>query len=375
MKSQTFAFIWFVLFFLTSCDTKDRKNETGEKGSVSLEEKIGQLLLVGFRGMTLEDTSAIIRQIRAGKVGGVVLYDYDVVLKKFDRNIESPTQVKALINQLQSAAKTPLWVSIDQEGGKVLRLKPGYGFPDVPSAQYLGAINDLDTTTKYAEINSQNLADLGFNLNFTPVVDLNIEKEQGAIGKYERSFSEDPAVVVPHALAVMKAHLTQGVVPVLKHFPGHGSASGDSHLGITDVTDTWQEVELKPYEEIIQKGNCPAVMTAHVFNRNIDEQYPATLSQKNMNILRERFNFQGVVFSDDMQMDAIAKEYGLEEALVLSINAGVDVMVFGNNLAYDDNLPDKFQQIILAALDRGAIKNERIEEAYQRVKALKMLMK
>ncbi|MCB0586105.1 MAG: ChbG/HpnK family deacetylase, partial [Phaeodactylibacter sp.] len=322
--------------------------ELGERWrKKKLKEKIGQMLLFGFRGMSADEGSSIVQHIKAGRIGSVILFDYDVKNKEFKRNIESPEQVKALVDSLQAHAPVPLMVAIDQEGGKVLRLKPKYGFPYIPSAFYLGQLNNLDSTRYYAELNSRNMASLGINLNFAPVVDLNIERDSGVIGRLERSFSEDPEIVTQQAQAVIKAHLSNGVIPVLKHFPGHGSARNDSHKGMTDVTDTWSEVELEPYRRIIGQGYGGAVMTAHVFNQNIDEKYPATLSAKAISILRDSIGYQGVIFSDDMQMEAIASEYGLEEAVVLCINAGVDVLCFGNNLGYDEQIPEKFQAIVL----------------------------
>ncbi|MCB0551102.1 MAG: ChbG/HpnK family deacetylase, partial [Phaeodactylibacter sp.] len=336
-----------------------------------LKEKIGQMLLYGFRGMSTDENSSIIRHIEEGRVGNVIFFDYDVKNQEFRRNIESPEQVKALVDSLQAHASIPLLVAIDQEGGRVLRLKPKYGFPNIPSARHLGVLNNLDSTRYYAELNAHNMASLGINLNFAPVADLNIETESGVIGRLERSFSDDPEIVTEQAQAVIDAHLANGVIPVLKHFPGHGSARNDSHKGLTDVTETWSEKELEPYRRIIGQGYQGAVMTAHVFNQKIDEKYPATLSAKAISILRDSIGYEGVIFSDDMQMEAIASEYGLEEAIVLCINAGVDVLCFGNNLGYDESIPEQFQAIVLKAVEEGKISPERIDEAYERVMRLK----
>ncbi|MCB9297529.1 MAG: glycoside hydrolase family 3 protein [Lewinellaceae bacterium] len=339
-----------------------------------LKKKIGQMLLLGFRGMSVGASSPIVQHIEAGRVGSVILFDYDVMKKEAARNIKSPTQVKALVDSLQAYAGTPLLVAIDQEGGRVLRLKPKYGFPAIPSAFYLGQLNNLDSTRYNAELNARTMASLGINLNFAPVVDLNTERESGVIGRLERSFSDNPEIVTQQAQAVIKAHLANGVIPVLKHFPGHGSARNDSHKGLTDVTDTWSETELEPYRRIIGQGYEGTVMTAHVFNQRIDDKYPATLSKKAISILRDSIGYDGVIFSDDMQMEAIASEYGLEEAIILCINAGVDVLCFGNNLGYDEEIPEKFQAIVLKAVEEGRIRPERIEEAYERVMRLKKQM-
>jgi len=336
-----------------------------------LKEKIGQMLLFGFRGMSAGEGSPIVQHIKAGRVGSVIFFDYDVKNQEFKRNIESPEQLKALVDSLQAYAKTPLLVAIDQEGGRVLRLKPKYGFPGIPSARYLGELDNLDSTRYYAGLNSRNMAALGINLNFSPVADLNIERDSGVIGRLERSFSDDPETVAQHAREVVKAHLANGVIPVLKHFPGHGSARNDSHKGLTDVTDTWSDKELEPYRRIIGQGYEGAVMTAHVFNQKIDGKYPATLSARAISLLRDSIGYDGVIFSDDMQMEAIASEYGLEEAIILCINAGVDVLCFGNNLGYDEQIPEQFQSIVLKAVEEGKISPERIGQAYERVMRLK----
>lgn len=339
--------------------------------SLSLEEQIGQMLLVGFRGMQVNEDSTVVRYIREGKVGGVILFDYDVIEKVYDRNIGSPAQVRELNAFLQSAAGTPLFVSIDQEGGRVLRLKSKYGFPFIPSQRFLGMLNDQDSTRHYAALNAATMEDLGFNLNFAPVVDLNLVTDSGVIGFLERSFSSDPAKVALHAGIVAEESYKHGVIPVLKHFPGHGSAKADSHYGITDVTDSWSEQELEPYRMLFTWGFRGAVMTAHVFNRNIDPDYPATLSEPAMRMLREDLGFDGVVFSDDMHMKAISEQYGFEEAIVLSINAGVDVFCFGNNLLYDGAIPEKFNKIVLEAVQSGSISRERITDSVRRILDLK----
>ena len=360
-----------ILLLNTACSNSPTEAGQTVPAEISLEKKIGQMLLTGFRGMSVTETDTIVRHIRAGRVGGIILFDYDVINKEFKRNIESPEQVENLIRDLNAHADAPLLMSIDQEGGKVLRLKPGKGFPDIPSAFQLGQMGNLDSTRHYARLNAQNLAALGFNVNFAPVVDLDVRRNTGVIGKYERSFSNDPDSVVAHAQVVIAAHLASGVIPVMKHFPGHGSSEDDSHLGLTEVTGTWGESELEPYRRLIRAGYSGGVMTAHVFNRHLDADYPATLSPKIIQILREDMAFEGVIFSDDMQMKAITAEFGLETAIVRCINSGVDILCFGNNLGYDAEIPRKFQGIVLKAIAEGRISRERIDESYERILAMK----
>ena len=337
-----------------------------------LEEKIGQMILVGFRGLTLEAENPIVADIRDRKIGGVVLFDYDVPSKNPVRNIASPGQVKALIGALQEAASTPLFIAVDQEGGKVSRLKEKFGFPATVSQKYLGGMNDAAVTRKYAEAEAAVLAEAGFNLNFAPVVDLDVNPENPVIGGIERSFSADPAVVVKQAVVVIAAHHRAGILTTLKHFPGHGSSQSDSHLGFTDVTGTWSKTELEPYAKIIEAGLCDAVMTAHVFHAGIDPKYPATLSRPAIEgLLREGMGYDGVVVSDDMQMKAVSANFGLKEAIIQAVNAGVDILTFANNSVFDPEIARTAVGILKDAAADGTIPASRIDRSYERIMRLK----
>jgi len=340
--------------------------------AAGLDEKIGQMILVGFRGLQLEAGNPVIVDIRDRKIGGVVLFDYDVPAKNPVRNIASPEQVKALIAALQEAASTPLFVAVDQEGGKVSRLKEKFGFPATVSQKVLGGMNDAAVTRKYAEAEAAVLAEAGFNLNFAPVVDLDVNPENPVIGGIERSFSADPAVVVKHAVEVIAAYHRAGVLTTLKHFPGHGSSKSDSHLGFTDVTGTWSKTELEPYAKIIEAGLCDAVMTAHVFNAGLDPKYPATLSRPTIEgLLREGLGYDGVVISDDMQMKAVSANFGLKEAIIRALNAGVDILTFANNSVFDPEIAQTAIDIIKDAVADGTIPAERLDRSYERILRLK----
>ncbi len=335
--------------------------------SPSLEEKIGQMIMVGFRG--LDVNSQVIQDIRKRHVGGILLFDYDTPLKKPIRNIKSPSQVRRLTKNLQSyAAETPLLISIDYEGGKVNRLKKKYGFPATVSHQYLGNKNNLAFTRKKATQMAKTLANIGINLNFAPVVDVNTNPNNPIIGKIRRSFSSNPNIVTKHAIEFIKAHRRNKILCALKHFPGHGSSTADSHLGIADVSDTWSQIELEPFKNIIKAGQADSIMTAHVFNKRLDSKWPATLSKSTITgLLRQKLGHTGVVFSDDMQMRAIAHEYGLETAVKKAIEAGVDILVIGNNIGhFDPDIAKKVTKII-----KENISEQRIDESYQRILALK----
>ncbi len=334
----------------------------------TLEEKIGEMLMIGFRGFEVSDTSHIVRDIREYHLGGVVLFDYDVPTDRPVRNIESPDQVQKLILQLNELADHKLFIAVDQEGGRVARLKESRGFTPNVSAKYLGEIDNVDSTRHYAETMADQLQELGFNVNFAPVVDLNINPDNPVIGRIERSFSADPKTVGKHASIFLEEFNEHNILGVLKHYPGHGSAWNDSHVGMADVTETWQESELEPYRELIQSDHQFAIMTAHVLNENLDEEWPATLSKEvQTNLLRDELGYKGVLFSDDMQMEAIRSFYGLETAITRAINAGVDVVVFGNNSVYWPNIVPQAVEIIKHKVEAGEISEGRINESYDRI--------
>ncbi len=342
-------------------------------GDEPLTDKIGELVMVGFRGMEVDGSDPILQQIRAGEVGGVVLFDVDVATGS-SRNVESPEQVTSLVADLQDAARSPLLVAIDQEGGRVSRLKERYGFPSTLSQQELGERNSLELTRSQAAETAESLADVGINLNFAPVVDVNVNPASPAIGSLGRSFSGDPAVVTDHARAVIEAHRGAGVLTAVKHFPGHGSAPGDTHLGLVDVTDTWSPAELVPYRTLVGEGSVDAVMTAHVVNGQLDPQWPATLSPATVTgVLRDELGFHGVVVSDDLQMGAIADHYGLETAVQQALSAGVDILLFANNnaRAYEPDIAPRVVALVETLVRDGALTEERIDESVARVRALK----
>ncbi|WP_462323505.1 glycoside hydrolase family 3 protein [Desulfoplanes sp.] len=337
-----------------------------------LETMIGQMLMVGFRGLSVDESSPIVQDIRDRHLGSVILFDYDVSLQKPKRNVSSPKQVKKLVARLKKHADTPLLVAVDQEGGRVARLKPKYGFPALPSAQELGDARDYEHTEKMGELAGKTLADAGINWDLAPVVDLNVNPLSPAIGKIGRSFSKDPNQVVINGGSFIIGLHEQGILSCLKHFPGHGSAKTDSHKGVTDVSSTWSPEELQPYRRFIREGTCDAVMTAHIFNSQLDDTYPATLSRKTITgLLRRTLGFSGVVLTDDLQMGAIKNEYGLEQTITLAIKAGADILVFGNNLEYDPDITAKAIKIINNLVTSGKISQARIAQSYVRIQDLK----
>lgn len=368
IRSSSIALL-FVLFISTMACSQNKSVQ----GDVALDVKIGQMLQIGFRGMQIADTNHIVRDIENYHLGGVVLFDYDVPSGRPVRNIKSPEQIKGLVNELKQLSDIPLIISIDQEGGQVARLKPKHGFLKTVSAQYLGSLDNPDSTRYYARQTAQNLSRLGINMNLAPVVDLNLNPDNPVIGGLKRSFSQDPETVVKHAGIYIKTLHNYNILSALKHFPGHGSSKKDSHLGVVDVTQMWSQKELIPYRQLIDSNLVDAVMTAHIFNAKLDSTYPATLSRPTLTgILRNDLGFNGVVISDDLMMSAIREEYGLKTTIKQAIQAGVDILVFANNSIYDPEIVPKAHNIINELIKEGAISKEQIDQSYQRIMDLKL---
>ena len=342
--------------------------------ALTLEQAVGQMLLIGFRGTTVDEpTTAMLRDIQPG---GLILFDRDGPSGgALERNITSRAQLQALTAQLQEQAAIPYFIAIDAEGGYVNRLKEKYGFTlKVPTSQQLGRGPAAETAAIARQLAAE-MQETGLNWNLAPVVDVNVNPESPAIGAIERSFSADPAVVTAHAHAFSNAMQQRQVIPTLKHFPGHGSAAGDTHLGVTDVTATYnRDVELAPYQELISSGYDGAVMTAHIVNRNLDPSArPATLSPPIISgLLRQELGFAGVVVSDDMQMGAIVAEYGPQEAAIAAIQAGVDIILLANQQGdYDLQRVYRVRDALLQAVAAGILTEERIYQSAERILALK----
>jgi beta-N-acetylhexosaminidase len=332
----------------------------------SLDIKIGQMLLIGFPKQEVDQD--VLREVTDGKVGSIIYFEKNVPPKN------SFVLLKKMNWTYQKAAPIPLLICIDQEGGRVNRLKDKYGFPKSITAEAMGKDPSLDSVKFYSEATASTLSGLGFNVNFAPVVDLGTNRDNPIIAKVGRAFSANEDSVTMMAKEVIKAHHKYGVLTALKHFPGHGSSKDDTHNGIADVTQTWEERELKPYRELIDSGYVDGIMSSHIVNKNLDpDGLPGTLSDDVLTgILRNRLHFNGVVFSDDMQMQAITKYYGLEEAIRLAINAGIDIMCFSNNISgSDERTVNKVHSVIRGYVEKGVITKERIDQSYRRVMAMK----
>lgn len=343
----------------------------------ALRRMAANVLMVGFRGDSVDSQSDAARYIRDLHVGSIVLFDVDLTGNATigSRNITSAAQLRKLTADLQSFCtdSLPLIIAADQEGGRVARLKPQYGFHPTVSAGYVGRCDDSDTTRHYASVMASDLAWAGVNLNLAPVVDI-AQESCPVIGGLDRGYSSDPAKVAEHASLTAEEHHKRGVAVALKHFPGHGSATGDTHYGLVDVTDTWSESELLPFRSLSDTGMADAMMTAHIYLRSIDPLLPATLSKDILTgLLRQQLGYDGVIITDDMYMQGIIDKYEPAEAIVMALNAGADLLCVGNNIStgFEADRPFVLVDAIVEAVKDGRLPPERLAEASSHVNTLR----
>lgn len=331
---------------------------------------LGRLFMLGFRGEELQAGHRLEAALSRGKLGGVILFDRNV--DGSTQNISSPSQLRKLTADLQDAAGGELLIAVDQEGGKVCRLKAAAGFTSQPAALDLGR-QGLEASAEAAHSCAAMLKESGINLNFAPVVDLDCDPPSPIIGRYGRSFGTNAETVCRHGMVWIKAHHEHGVACCLKHFPGHGSARGDTHHGFVDAGPSWQQQELEPYRCLIKAGFQDAIMSAHLVLRRLDAGgLPATLSRPMLTgLLREKLGFQGLICTDDLQMGAIRERWSYKEAVQQAVLAGADMLVIGNNLVDQPEALELGVAAIEELLREGRIAEEQIRASIERRQALK----
>jgi len=334
----------------------------------ALEKMIGQMLVVGFRGLTPEDAwpQKIASQIKAGTIGGVLFMSH---------NVQSPQQLKTLTSFLQRAkGDIPVFYAVDQEGGIVQRLSAEKGFQEFPTATKIGQSNDpLTAYTVYKRM-ALELSQYGFNMNMGPVVDLHRNDASPIIAGKQRSFGFQPKHVAAFAKAFCIAHQDQGVLTVLKHFPGHGSTPFDTHTQPVDVGGSWDKAELEPYRDLIASRTAQAIMTGHIAHPSFSEEpgLPASLSRKAIRqLLRGELGYDGVVISDDLEMGAIRSRFSLEDSAVRAVKAGNDILILSNQNAPAPDLPERLIAAIKKAVESGAISRDELQASYDRILVLK----
>ena len=340
--------------------------------SMTTEEKVGQLLIAGFYGTQAgEEVRSYIQDLH---VGGVILYG---------RNVESAGQLLELTNGLRALAGEgiPLLISTDQEGGLVERMPPEVH--QLPSADHFGQIADpearMDACFTLGQTLAAQCAAFGLNMDFAPVMDIWSNPDNTVIG--ERAFGSDAATVTGAANETALGILSGGVIPVAKHFPGHGDTETDSHLGLPVVDKTREELldfELRPFRQAIDTTcvfgtyggdtSIPAIMVGHILVSQIDPERPASLSSAVVTgLLREELGFNGVVVTDDLTMGAVTQSYGLGEAAVLAVEAGCDQLL----VCHEAGSVEEVCQALLDAVDSGRISQDRLDQSVRRILALK----
>ena len=326
---------------------------------MNLEEIIGQLFIVGFKGTEMSDP--ITKLIKQKNIGGVIL---------FSRNFKDISQLVKLINDLQVCSLEyrglPLLVSVDQEGGRVLRL--GLPFTQFPPCARLGKSNDESHTKLYAKSLAKELKMCGINMNYAPVLDILINEENEVIG--DRAFGSDAELVTCHGNIVIKEFLNQKLIPVGKHFPGHGATSVDSHIELPEVdtdVDNLKKVETIPFQKAIQNG-LEIIMTAHVKYHKMDPLFPATLSKTILTkFLKEELGFQGLIITDDLEMKAVEKHYSEEEIPTLAVLAGADCLL----VCHSYEKQQAFIKALQTAVKNRVITEKRIQESFDKIINLK----
>ena len=319
------------------------------------DAQIANMFVLGFDGTKLSRQSPIVRDVCERGLGGVIL---------FKKNVQNPAQLKALTRELLSCRHKPL-IAVDQEGGKVRRIRFGQEYPRASQAKHFG-------TKKAGEIYgrmAQELQSLGINYNLAPVADLDIEPHNYIIHKLGRSFSDDPRIVQAYDATFIRAMHRHRVLTALKHFPGHGSSLGDTHRGFVDVSKRWRAKELEPFKN----RAADSVMVAHVVCSPITEpNRPASLSPKAIARLH-RINPNAVVITDDLQMGAIRKTYGsLSRVIQLAINAGDDLLLFGNQLVQKEKVSaGQLVRIVRRLIDEGKVSERRIKAANRRIASMR----
>jgi beta-N-acetylhexosaminidase len=350
-----------------------RPSEAQIQMPADLRERIGQMILVGFRGVNTIEAQATIRTIAEGSVGAVVLYDVDAETGG-PRNIQSREQLRDLTASLKAAGEIPVLVTCDAEGGFYHRLKEKFGFaPAIPAAE-MGERNDLAFTRIAARNIAVQLADVGIDMNLAPVLDL-LNPANLTVSARRRSFSPDPALVAAHAREFILAHHDEGVLTAAKHFPGMGGVLRPYSPGRGEIIQNWTTAELEPYKALIAEDLLDAVLTTRVTHAEVDPDFPGCLSKKVVtDLLRTELGFGGVIFSDALEMLAIWDVFGFERGTIMAVNAGVDILLFCNEsgiVPYSDERAAATVDVIMGAIGRGEISEERINESCARILALK----
>ena len=324
----------------------------------TLRKKIGQMIMVSVPGTKLSGQKKMM--LEAGWIGGVIL---------FSQNVQSKEQIARYVDNLQANAPTPLFVAVDQEGGSVRRFREKQGFKTLPSQAALGKTESPRLAYRFGRLSGQQLRDVGANLNLAPVVDIDYGMVDSIISKYHRSLGNKPEVISSLSQEIVRGMRSKNVIATAKHFPSQSLAAINPHEGVATSGISLAELErwdFLPYRRLIEKNLLDAVMLSHVVYKNVDPNFPASLSSIMIrNLLRKQLGYQGLVISDDLKMDAIKQRYPLDVSVVQAVNAGVDVLLVTDN--YERRVMDSVVNAVVA----GKIPMKNIDDAYHRIMATK----
>ncbi len=324
----------------------------------------GQLVIKGFFGQNQREAG--IRNTRLalerGMIGGVIFYS---------KNIRDVAQVKSLTRYLLDAKtpNTPI-IAVDQEGGAVQRLNRRKGYTYIPGHFRMQQRSTVEQARKQYDGMVKELTASGFNTNFGPVIDLSLNPNNPIIVKQHRSFGEHPLRVARYAQSFIQAHRDAGVGTTLKHWPGHGSSARDTHVKFVDVTGLWKPVEIEPYRRLFNAGYSGMVMTSHLFHKDwgAGKDLPASLSPIAVKtMLRDELGFDGVVVTDDLQMRGITSRIKLDEAIILALAAGNDIVLIGNVLSSTPSNADFAVRAIERGVKEGRLNFKDLHRSWQRV--------
>lgn len=375
LKKFTVILMAGSLFLMTGCSLNNVNNETPKEENIAIEEekidpikekiqsmdldeKIGQLIMCGIEGTSLNENDKSL--IRDYHIGGVILFGHNI--QSFDQAVNFTNAIK----DENSNNKIPLFISVDEEGGTVSRMPSQ--FKKVPSAKILAARNDEKFIYDVFSVIGEEVSSIGINMDYAPVLDINSNPNNTVIGS--RAFGKDADIVSKMGISAMNGLKKSNVIPVVKHFPGHGDTSMDSHINLPIVYKTKEELEnfeFIPFKKTIENG-CDAVMVSHILLNKIDADNPASFSKVIINdILRKDMNFNGVIITDDMTMGAIIENYSLVDACVNSIKAGSDIVMICCGY---ENIKQVFDSLKKSVED-NIISMDRIDESVYRILTLK----
>ena len=339
----------------------------------SLKEMVGQMLMLGFQGVKPTDKGSkhVHKLLKSGQIGGLIF---------MGRNMASKAQITKLVSYMKKATPShlPPLLAIDQEGGQVQRLKEKHGFTTIPTASSIALANDQISALQTYQTLAEELANAGFNVNFGPVVDLNIVPENPIIGARERSYGPKPDIVETYSNAFILAHRQHNILTSLKHFPGHGSSWTDSHEQFVDLSKSWKQVELAPYRNMVKADMVDMVMVGHLYHPSFSDKdkLPASLSEKAIKgVLRRDIGYQGLVITDDLGMGAIKKYFEFDDALLKSVKAGNDILLIVDDKYANPAAITRIQNLIVKAVKQGEIKRSSIEASYKRIMTAKQKLK